>query len=141
MKILKTIGILILIILISNCNSSQDEVLVQKIEKLEQKLDSLQTQLTDQKSKTRLAFVQINSNPLFNSPWEDFLFASDEFWNNPVDVGAFECSKRCIKEAQRRMKICNTMPDGQDKIDCVLASAELARICQKGCQNRFPPSL
>ncbi len=141
MKILKSIGILILIILISNCNHPQDEGLVQKVQELEQKLDSIQSQLTDQTSKTRLAFMQINSNPLFNSPWEDFLLASDEFWNNPVDVGAFECSRRCIEDAQRRLKICNTMPDGQGKIDCVLESTELARKCQKGCQDRFPPSL
>lgn len=64
MKILKSIGILILIILISNCNHPQDEGLVQKVQELEQKLDSIQSQLTDQTSKTRLAFMQINSNPL-----------------------------------------------------------------------------
>lgn len=121
-----------------NSKSQETISIKKKIQDLENKIEDLQKQIDGQKSKTRLAFFQISSNPIFNTPFEDFVFASDDMWNNPVDVGLTECSKGCSKSAKRRRDACAKMADGPRKSDCYTASAEAAGRCQTSCQNSFP---
>jgi len=113
--------------------------LLKRIEKLENDIRNLQAQINGQETKTRLAFMQISSDPIFNSPFEDFVFASDNLWNNPVDVGLVECSKRCSKAAKQRRNSCSKMKDGEEKKQCYASSANDASKCQNACQKRFPP--
>ncbi|QCX01431.1 hypothetical protein FGM00_15435 [Aggregatimonas sangjinii] len=109
-----------------------------RIQDLEKRIEKLQAQLDDQNTKSRLAFMQISSNPMNNSTFEDFVFASDEFWKNPVDVGFAECSKSCGKAAKKRRDSCAKMGDGQGKIDCYDASRASASKCQKSCRELHP---
>ena len=83
-------------------NNLADNDLNKKLRDLEIKIKDLQAQIDGQNSKTRFAFMQISSNPIFNTAFEDFLFASDDLWNSTVDVGLAECSKACQKESSKR---------------------------------------
>jgi len=142
MKNLNVLLLLILALTVSSCsqpsNQGNDE-LSRTVEKLESKIDDLQKKLDAQEIKTRISFMQISPNPLFNTSWEDFLLASDDFWKNPVDVGLFECSKSCVRAAKERRSICAAKPDGQEKIQCFDESSAKASSCQISCQKRFPP--
>ena len=142
MKNLNVLLLLILALTVSSCsqpsNQGNDE-LSRTVEKLESKIDDLQKKLDAQEIKTRISFMQISPNPLFNTSWEDFLLASDDFWKNTVDVGLLECSRRCTTAAKKRQAMCAVKSDGQKKIQCYNDSSEKAKLCQKTCQTRFPP--
>ena len=103
MKNLNVLVLLILALTVSSCsqpsNQGNDE-LSRTVEKLESKIDGLQKKLDAQEIKTRISFMQISSNPLFNTSWEGFLLASDDFWKNPVDVGLFECNRQLNPPSQ-----------------------------------------
>jgi len=142
MKILNALLLLILVLTVSSCSQPSNQgndKLSKTIQSLESKVNDLQKQLDAQELKTRISFMQISSKPLFNTPWEDFVLGSDDFWKNTVDVGLLECSRRCTTAAKKRQAMCAVKSDGQKKIQCYNDSSEKAKLCQKTCQTRFPP--
>ena len=142
MKFSSIFSLLVIVLIILGCSQPQDQVddrILKRIQELENKVDDLKTQLNDQKIKTRISFMQISSNPGFITPFEDFVLASDDYWNNIVDVGLLECSRSCTKAAKKRQQICAGMADGPEKKQCYEESAKRARSCQKSCQTSFPP--
>jgi len=142
MKILNALLLLIFVLTLSSCSQPSNQGndnLSKTIQSLEGKVNELQKQLAAQELKTRISFIQISSNPLFNTPFEDFVFASDDFWENTVDVGLLECTKTCAKAAKKRRVSCAKKPDGQEKVQCYVDSSVKTRRCQKNCQTSFPP--
>lgn len=140
MKYFKILTVSLFFLFISSCSNSNDAKLNERLNNLEQQIDSLSHALADQKTKTRMAFIQIASNPLFNTPWEDFLLASDDFWNQVVDVGLSECSGRCSKIYKAAKKECDSLPDGQEKLDCINSALKNSQNCQQNCLKEFPPN-
>lgn len=142
MKIRNTLFLFVLVAIVSACSSPQNQEntnLANKIQNLENKIEGLQKQLQDQKLKTRISFMQISSNPIVNTPFEDFVFASDDFWKKTTDVASFHCSRRCIEAGEARQKTCATLPEGQEKKQCYDASAKKGNFCHLNCQKEFPP--
>ncbi len=101
--------------------------LAQKVTELEKKVDQLTQELSDQKLKTRIV-----NDMVFGSPLENF-FASDEFWENPVDVAQQECSKRCIRNAQQHREACAKIENEEERLRCYKEATASASDCQKSC--------
>ena len=121
----------------ANPKTAEQAENVIRIAELEKKIADLQNQIDGQNVKTKYAFMQISANPIFNTAFEDFIFASDDFWKNPVDVGLVECSKACRKESKNRQTACDKLSDGQAKIDCYDDSSKRAGKCQANCKRQF----
>lgn len=142
MKILNTLFLFVLVVIISACSNPQDQGnagLDNKIQNLENKIEGLQNQLEDQKVKTRISFMQISSNPIVNTPFEDFVFASDDFWKKTTNVASFQCSRRCIEAGKARQKTCAKLPDGQEKKQCYDASAKKREFLSPKLPKRISP--
>ncbi|GAC33193.1 hypothetical protein [Paraglaciecola polaris] len=136
MKALHVVLPLLITFAVSGCSEQRNESneeLMAKIEKLEVEIEDMQQNLAALEQKTQLSFSVISSNPFLDNAFEDFVFASDEFWKNTVDVGVSECTKRCSADAKGRQATCNALPDGDEKIDCRNDSSNKAKTCNKQC--------
>ena len=143
MKHIRIIPIMVFVLIGLGCNGPDNQAndsLNKRIQDLESQVGDLQLQLGQQEIKTRVTFMRIGSHLSFNSPFDQFLIDSDDFWNNTVDVGAVECSKRCIKANVERRKICDEMPQGQAKSDCYADALDSVVKCQNGCPKQPLPT-
>lgn len=143
MNHLRFISIMAFVLIGLSCEGPENqsnESIMKRIQDLQNQVEDLELQLRQQQLKTRVTFMRIGSHLSFNSPFDQFLIDSDDFWNNPVDVGAVECSKRCIKANQERRKICDDMPQGQAKSDCYADALDSVVKCQNSCPKQPLPT-
>lgn len=118
----------------SNDQKSNDAKLYQTIEGLEKNVEKLHAELEDQKLKTRISFMVIRSNPIFNTPMEDFFLASDDFFNGTVDVGLLNCQKNCANIVDT----CKDIRDVEKRTQCYEELAQRRNKCVQNCQKEFP---
>ncbi len=124
-------SICLLAVVVMSCSQPQndDTQLAQKVAALEKKVDQLTNDLADQKLKTR-----ITNDFIFASPLEQF-FASDEFWENPIDVAQAECHNRCIRALQQHRSACARIEDADERLKCYKDAVSRAANCHKPCMD------
>jgi hypothetical protein len=66
----------------------------------------------------------------------DAFFEADEFWEDVVDVGDAECSKRCMEALETHKKACAEMTDCAAREACYKEATANASNCHKQCMAR-----
>ena len=113
----------------------QETDLVKAVEELQETVAALERQTNDLALK-----AQITSSQVFGRAGLDRFFGEREFWENIIDVGQSECSRRCIEvlQATRAGIAANTTYSDAERQAAYIKAADDAALCHKQCAEAFP---
>jgi len=98
----------------------------------QKQLDSLTNRIAQLEKQNSQIMMKGRIAGSFSSGLDAF-FETDEFWEDIVDVGDAECSKRCIDMLTTHRKACAAMTDCAAREACYKEATENAANCHKQC--------
>lgn len=112
-----------------------DRDLAKTVEELQEALSALERRHDDLALKTQMMSTRL----LGSWGWNRFL-SEPEFWENIMDVGLSECSKRCSKTFRETKDAiaANTSYTPEQRQAAIQEAEDAFELCQKGCTDRFP---
>jgi hypothetical protein len=98
----------------------------------QKQIDSLTNRIAELEKQNSQVMMKGRIAGSFSSGLDAF-FEADEFWEDVVDVGDAECSKRCIEMLQTHRKACAEMTDCAAREACYKEATTNAANCHKQC--------
>lgn len=113
----------------------QETDLVKAVEELEETVAALERRTNDLALK-----AQITSSQVFGRVGLDRFFGEPEFWENIIDVGQAECSRRCSEALQAAYAgiAANTTYSDAERQAAYQRALDDAALCHQRCAEAFP---